>query len=347
MKLFIISPGLSAGGAEKNLIWLANKLSQNFKVHLIILTNKSVKQELILDESVNLNILNSKKSFGSTLKLSKLINKEKPDVLISSIINGNFVTSLAKLFSTTNPKHVIRLSTNINNLMKDSFKVKIYTLFSLLLSNQLVILSDNNMDKIQKSLINKITFNKIYRKSVKIELPFEIKKKEVNKDSTDFKAITTSRLVKEKNLDFLIKQIKEFQKKDNLMFYIYGEGPYENQLKKVCIGTENIFFMGHIQMSEINFFEYDVFIFGSTSEGSPNSVIEALSNRLPCLIPSEITDTLPSDLQNISYNYDFGNSLSFQENLSNALFDKQRKEYKSLSNVENVVNMWKEVINSE
>ena len=50
MKLFIISPGLSAGGAEKNLIWLANKLSQNFKVHLIILTNNSVKQELILDE---------------------------------------------------------------------------------------------------------------------------------------------------------------------------------------------------------------------------------------------------------------------------------------------------------
>ena len=62
MKLFIISPGLSAGGAEKNLIWLANKLSQNFKVHLIILTNNSVKQELILDESVNLNILNSKKA---------------------------------------------------------------------------------------------------------------------------------------------------------------------------------------------------------------------------------------------------------------------------------------------
>ena len=55
--------------------------------------------------------------------------------------------------------------------------------------------------------------------------------------------MTTSRLVKREKCDFCNQTNQEFQK-DNLKFYIYGEGPYENQLKKVCIGTENIYFYG-------------------------------------------------------------------------------------------------------
>ena len=52
MKVFLISPGLSAGGAEKNLIWLANKLSKKYEVFFVVLTDSLVAQ----DETVNNNV---------------------------------------------------------------------------------------------------------------------------------------------------------------------------------------------------------------------------------------------------------------------------------------------------
>ena len=79
MKVFLISPGLSAGGAEKNLIWLANKLSKKCEVFFIVLTDSLVAQDETVNDNVKLIIFKNNKSLKSIKNLANLINDEKPD----------------------------------------------------------------------------------------------------------------------------------------------------------------------------------------------------------------------------------------------------------------------------
>ena len=116
MKVFLISPGLSAGGAEKNLIWLANKLSKKCEVFFIVLTDSLVAQDETVNDNVKLIIFKNNKSLKSIKNLANLINDEKPDCLISTIVNGNFVTSCAKLIARSKSTHILRMSTNEKHL---------------------------------------------------------------------------------------------------------------------------------------------------------------------------------------------------------------------------------------
>ena len=40
MKILLVIPSLTQGGAEKNFIWLANKLSKKFDVVFVTLTKR-------------------------------------------------------------------------------------------------------------------------------------------------------------------------------------------------------------------------------------------------------------------------------------------------------------------
>lgn len=339
---------MSAGGAEKNIIWLANKLASNvLEVFLIVLTNTENKQDQTIREAVNLIVFNNEKSFHSLPELTKLIKKEKPEILISTVINGNFVTTIARIISRSKAKHFLRMSANISFLFKSSFKNRLYTIISMLLSDKIVVLSDNNLEHIKKSRLNKVTFNKIIKKCVKIEIPFKSNQNKKRLDVSNIEILTVSRLVKEKNINFLIDQITLLNKTLNISFSIFGSGKNEDYLKNKYSNLTNVKFMGHKASSKIKYSEFNIFVFASISEGSPNSVIEALSNNVTCLIPNEIRYTLPTSLQDSPYYFNYGNSASF----INA-FDQSIKEYESdnFSNINNellVINCWDKLINDE
>ena len=339
---------MSAGGAEKNIIWLANKLASNFfEVFLIVLTNIENKQDQTIRETVDLIVFNNKKSFHSLPELTKLIKKEKPEILISTVINGNFVTTIAKIMSRCKAKHFLRMSANISFLFKSSLKDRIYTVISILFSDKIIVLSDNNLELMKRSRLNKITFNKVIKKCVKIEIPFKTKQNKKLLDVSNIEVLTISRLVKEKNINFLIDQINMLKKTLNIKFSIFGSGKNEDYLKNKYANLANIKFMGHKPSSKIKYSEFNIIIFASISEGSPNSVIEALSNNVTCLIPNEVRYTLPTALQDSPYYFNYGDSDSFIKT-----FNKSIKEYESenFSNINNellVINRWDKLINDE
>ena len=76
MKILLVIPSLTQGGAEKNFIWLANKLSKKFDVVFVTLTKKTRLQSENLENSISFYELESNKSIESIFKLRKIIKKK-------------------------------------------------------------------------------------------------------------------------------------------------------------------------------------------------------------------------------------------------------------------------------
>ena len=114
--------------------------------------------------------------------------------------------------------------------------------------------------------------------------------------------LTVGNLITLKGHKFLIDAIPALiSSQSNLQFIFVGDGEYrgalENQAKKLNI-ADNVYFVGQQLVSQIPLWlnSADIFVHPSLSEGTPNSVIEAMACKLPVLattvgdIPNIIED---------------------------------------------------------
>lgn len=130
--------------------------------------------------------------------------------------------------------------------------------------------------KVVENGINLVPF----QKSVPDRAQFNL-----NEEDTIF--LFVGRIVKEKNLEILIKAAKKIVKEiPNAKFIIAGKGPEENYYKELVIkeGVENLFkFLGFIPDSKIYslYKSADVFIFPSKFETQGLSGIEAMASGIP------------------------------------------------------------------
>ncbi len=97
----------------------------------------------------------------------------------------------------------------------------------------------------------------------------------------------------QKNHKFLLEIFAEIKKqKENAVLWLIGKGELENEIKKQAEKLKvlkSINFLG-VRSDIPNLLSaMDVFVFPSLFEGMPNTVIEAQTNGLPCLITDTIT----------------------------------------------------------
>ena len=146
MKILLVIPSLTQGGAEKNFIWLANKLSKYFDVVFVTLTKKTKLQSEILDTSITFYELRSSKSFQSIFKLRKIIKKEIPTMVISTIISAHFLSIISTIQFRNKPQHIFRLSNNMDYIKSSSLKNRLMLIISCHFANKIVVLSDENFE---------------------------------------------------------------------------------------------------------------------------------------------------------------------------------------------------------
>jgi glycosyltransferase involved in cell wall biosynthesis len=101
--------------------------------------------------------------------------------------------------------------------------------------------------------------------------------------------VTMGRFIKSKNINFLItafsKVIKTPAKK--LKLILIGDGPEKDNIVNLIkkLGLENnIILTGMVSNPEAFLKESDLFVFPSLIEGLSNSLIEAMSLKLPCIV---------------------------------------------------------------
>ncbi|MGK0254535.1 MAG: glycosyltransferase involved in cell wall biosynthesis [Mariniflexile sp.] len=111
---------------------------------------------------------------------------------------------------------------------------------------------------------------------------FDLKEKilsSINLSSDRVTFIFTGPLIERKNVAEIIRYINN----SKFQLLILGDGPLKKELKSLVL-TPNIKFIGNVNNVSDYLSIADYFIMGSVSEGFPNSVLEALSCGLPCVL---------------------------------------------------------------
>ena len=104
----------------------------------------------------------------------------------------------------------------------------------------------------------------------------------------DFVIGTVGRLVKVKNIDFLIRlMVKMRQRNQHIKLLIRASGEkkqeYLNLIESLAL-EDSVIFVGYIEEIEKIYSVFDVFCLPSTGEGLPVVVVEAQAAGLPCIV---------------------------------------------------------------
>ena len=337
MKILLVIPSLTQGGAEKNFIWLANKLSKKFDVVFVTLTKKTKLQSENLENKISFYELESNKSFESIFKLRKIIKKEIPTLVISTIISAHFLSIISTIRFGKKPKHIFRLSNNIDYIKSSSLKNRLMLVIACRFANKIVVLSDENFETARnKSFISEDQL-------IKIENPIMANHILDHKLKTN-NILCISRIEPHKNLNFLIDNLELLNEEYSFKLDIFGNGSCLNEYRTKYSRSNFLSFKGFLDNKEINYNNYGIHINCSEYEGSPNATIEAIINGLVCLVSDNLVQTLPTILQSKIQSYKKGDSEDFIEKMKSIFEIKDVSRQNIETNEDGIVNLWKELI---
>ncbi len=206
------------------------------------------------------------------------IEKEKFDVVHSHGLIPDYINNYLEKKEKIKSLHV---STLHNYPFDDYVKSK-----GFLLGNTMAIMhlmAIKNLYKVACSKSICSDFNKIGIKTDVIQNGIIFPDKLVRQRKSNQKPtfLYLGRIHKRKNVEFLVKY---FQFHPEYDFWIVGDGAEYENIKEQCASTANITVFGKTETPNEFYQKADYYISASTSEGLPLSVLEAMSNGLPCIL---------------------------------------------------------------
>ncbi len=112
--------------------------------------------------------------------------------------------------------------------------------------------------------------------------------REISPENKPFIITTVGRLVIEKKFDIFLQATRGvLDKNKDVIFFILGDGPEMNRLKKIAVDldlTENVHFLG----ASSDVLKYltcsDIFVLTSDYEGLPLTILEAMALEVPVIV---------------------------------------------------------------
>ncbi len=286
-KIFIFSPDIKGGGAEKNVLLITKLLDPKlFDISLILWKKNNLK--LTNCDKILIDKKNLKSSF---FKVLVLIIKKNPDYIFSSLNHMSIFLGIILVFSGTKSKHIIRESNFLSLKLKDEhqnirlkrFLRKIFT-----------YLTYNNCDKVicpSKEIYKDLNYYFKIRKKKLIVIPNLIEKskifsKKINLTKSGY-LLGIGRLELQKDFEFMIKSFKESLKFKNNKLLIIGSGSQKlklNQMIKKLNLQKKIKIINFQKNLSKFFINSKSVLMTSEYEGMPNVILEASSFGIKCLI---------------------------------------------------------------
>ncbi len=304
-KIGLYLASFSGGGAEREMIYLANEFSRKGYSVDLILHRKSGPLDSLVSDSVN-KIVIDKTYAHNILFLAKYMRTHKPLFVLSTLHVPNWTLALGKFFSFTETKISWRIVISLSESKKDGKGV-----IPKLLSWCYPILSKNvnNITCVSKGVAEdlvsnfrvdnekvNVMYNPAYNKNIHTLAKDNI---EHVWFSGQYKTIVSlGRLSTQKDFKTLINAFYSVNKKlPKTRLLILGEGALRNELQaqieelKLCEVVE-------LHGFELNPYKYlaksDMFVLSSIYEGFGNVIVEALALNVPVVStdcpsgPSEI-----------------------------------------------------------
>ncbi|WP_019378052.1 glycosyltransferase [Virgibacillus halodenitrificans] len=283
---------MGGGGAARTLLNIVNNIDRERFLPVLVTLNYNGSYETNLKEDVKFIKLNTKRLRSAILPLAKVIRKESPDIVFSTIPNYNTIAILATLLSFTRAKNIVREAAYLGGDFKTNLKLLVYGMFYKLTS-QVIALSDGvkeNIVKRYKVKPNKITviYNPVDLENISrnINDGYIPEKHRLIFESPGKVIVTAGRLVKDKDHHTLLEAFAKARKQVNIKLVLLGEGELQEELKlkaKELQIIDQVYFVGFQLNPYIYFQKADLFVLSSIREGFGHVLAEALATGTPVI----------------------------------------------------------------
>lgn len=352
-KIIMVNSRLSNGGSERVMTILANQFAKNkeYDVHMILLreSNDNVYE-------VNNRVKLHQFSYNTNNKIIKAIRRykmlknflknEKPDIVISFMIDINILT----LLSGRSMRNKIIVSERADPQSKERNIIHRHLEKKLYPKCKKVVLQTNDVKKYY-------TKNKVYN-TVVIPNPISGEIPKPNYGKRNQTIVSAGRMTSQKNFKLLIDGFSRIAERySNYNLVIYGQGPLLNRLKEQASEyglDKRIIFPGFVRDVDNKINEASIYVSTSNYEGISNSMMEALAMGVPTictdcpvggaammiennvngiLIPMNDVDALYNAMTKILDNKDFSDKIS-----------KEAIKIKDKYSVEKIVKEWEKLL---
>jgi glycosyltransferase involved in cell wall biosynthesis len=306
MKILSILSPVKFGGGERLLLDKAKVFRDKGIEYVIVCLNRSPEFEKFLnEEGVNyFNLTNiefkqtpSRKEYlflffkllPKIFKLRKLIQKEKPNILLSNGFPAVFLVPLSVLFLKAKPKIFY---VHHFQKQKENFLIRKIYLWFLRRYEKIIAVSSATTNSLKN------VFPEIKEKILTIPNGIDTKRFEIKESKEELRrklnlpdgilGICIGRLTPFKNQKFLLKVAKEINR-DDFYILIVGDGDeYENlkrEIEKEKL-EDRVKLLGFIPSNEIPYYlrASDIFLYPSLKEGFSVVILEVLASGLPAVI---------------------------------------------------------------
>jgi glycosyltransferase involved in cell wall biosynthesis len=286
IKVAILVPSLSIGGAEKIVIDLACSIdSDKYLVKLICLSEKKGSSFEKIVENSGLDIVYLNKSLGfsskTIIKVWKTLSSFKPNIVHTHLGAMIYCTPWAILHKKTVWVHTVH--SIAKKELPDIYKYLMKFIYKTHRSIPIAISQNIQTSISDYYKINKDEIPIIYN-SVNIKQFYLAEEKS---DSEKIALCTVGRMVPVKNHKLLIDSFylakKEFK---SLSLTIVGDGETKFEIEKQVRNLnleESIIFVGESNKVSNYLMKGDIYILSSLYEGLPVSLLEAMASGLPII----------------------------------------------------------------
>jgi glycosyltransferase involved in cell wall biosynthesis len=299
MKIIFVVDSLANSGTERSLLDIISSFSERTQATLVYLQQPHLLRSEFDSAHIKTICLNEKKDRGfitNLLLLNKIIEKEQPDFVVSSLYKSNILARFSCLITR---KKLIGtfVSDSYSKLRFENYSFKqkmgltvIKQFDKLTAAIPVAYISNSNSIKISNCKHLSIQKNKvkvIYRG----RNTEQIVEWNHSTNNSKFVFIVVSRVLKTKGYKELINAFSIVNKSyPNCILEVYGDGCFLEDAKElsVLLGLANsIFFKGNQPNAWKYLYNANCFIFPSWYEGLSGALIEATVSGIP-IIASDI-----------------------------------------------------------
>ncbi|MTI80518.1 MAG: glycosyltransferase [Firmicutes bacterium] len=308
-KITFFLPALDGGGAERATVNLIREfINRGLNVDLILSRAEGVYLKEIPNKCSIIN-LSSKRVSTSLPALTRYLQQERPNVMISGLNHANIIAVLAKQLAGVNTEIIVVEHGIYYKYFEDikSFKRIILTYLTRRTyskANKIIavskgvangiknILSQNQMKNVS------VIYNPIVDKSLLSKAKQGIDEHWLQEPGFSY-IVSVGRLTKAKDYGTLLKAFSIVRSKMKCRLLILGEGEERNDLVNLAseLGIKSDLLMPGFVENPYKYISIaDVFVMSSRWEGFGNVIVEAMACGVPVIStdcpygPAEIID---------------------------------------------------------
>ena len=295
LKIFFVIISLSGGGAEKIIIQILKNLNrQRFKPYLVLFEKKGSYLSQLPEDVKLYNLKKRRRSdfFKLVVKLSYIIHREKPELIVSFLPYSNVVSILAKKLCVSNSRVIISQHNSTSENLKNSRfgEIKKWLIKKFYPSAERIIaVSIGVKDDLVKNFNIKGKLIDVIYNSVDLEKMKKLSAEPVHNNRFSSRLpciVAVGRLTKQKGFPILLQALSLVRKQLPCRLIILGEGEQRAFLEKMSQNLEienDVAFLGFQNNPYKYLARSDIFVLSSLWEGFGIVIIEAMACGVPVI----------------------------------------------------------------